>query len=136
VLAGQVPPLNHSNLKYNNAGTLFPAAQIRCNPTNRRGIAGTFNSFVANDEVASPILLARGRSRSLAVATIESIDATRGVNQLLLAGEKRMASRTNFYVQIALLGRTCLKTFAARASYRDFAIFRMNSSFHFAITYC
>jgi hypothetical protein len=37
-------------------------------------------SFIANDEVASPTLLARGRSRSLAVSTIESIDATRGVN--------------------------------------------------------
>ncbi len=78
--AGQVPPQAIQNLKYNNAGALFPAAQIGCNPTNRRGIAGIFNSFIANDEVASPTLLARGHSRSLAVSTIESIDATRGVN--------------------------------------------------------
>jgi hypothetical protein len=35
----------------------------------------------------------------------------------LLAGEKRMASRTNFHVQIALFGRTRLKILAARTSH-------------------
>jgi len=94
-----------------------PAAQIGCNPTSRRRIAGSFSSFVANDEIASPTSLARGRRRSLAVATIESIYAAGGINQLLLASEKWMASRTNFHVQIAFFGRTRLKSFAARASY-------------------
>ena len=96
--------------------------------------AGTLNSFAANDEIASPTLFARGRWGRLAIAPIESIDAPRGINQLLLAGEKWMASRTNFYVQIALFGRTRLKRFAARACHGDFSIFRMNSRFHFAIT--
>jgi len=98
--------------------------------------AGTLNPFAANDEMALPISLARGRSRSLAIATIESIDASRGINQLLLAGKKRVASRTNFHVQIAFFGRPRLKVFAARASHRNFVIFRMNSRFHFVITYC
>jgi hypothetical protein len=93
--------------------------------------AGTLNSFAANDEIASPTSFTRGRCRGLAIATIESIDAARRVNQLLLAGEKRMASRTNFHVQIALFGRTRLKIFAASTSYCDLVIFRMNSRFHF-----
>jgi hypothetical protein len=97
--------------------------------------AGTLNPFAANDE-ALPTSLARRRSRSFAIATIESIDAPRCINQLLLAGEKGMASGTNFHVQIALFGRPRLKIFAARARHRDFVIFRMNSRFHFVITYC
>jgi hypothetical protein len=76
-------------------------------------------------------LFARGRGCSLGIATIESIDASRGVNQLLLAREKRMASRTDFHVQIAFFGRTRFKSFAASASHADFTIFRMNSRFHF-----
>jgi len=59
---------------------------------------------MANDEIALPISFGRGCSRGLTVPTIESIDAPRGINQLLLAREKRMASGTNFHVQIALFG--------------------------------
>jgi hypothetical protein len=93
--------------------------------------AGTLKSLAANDEIASPTLFARGRWGRLAIATIESIDAPSGINQLLLAGEKRMASGTNFYVQIALFGRTRLKIFATGTSNGDLVIFRMNSRFHF-----
>ena len=110
-----------------------PAAQIGCNPTSRREFTPALN-FLLLMTRSHRHLLARGRWRSLAITTIESIDASRGINQLLLAGEKRMASRTNFYVQIALFGRTRLKRFAARACHGDFSIFRMNSRFHFAIT--
>jgi hypothetical protein len=98
--------------------------------------AGTFNSFAANDEIASPTSFARGRWGGFAIATVESIHAPRSINQLLLAREKRVASRTNFHVQLALFGRTRLKILAAGTSYRDLVIFRMNSRFHFAITYC
>ena len=73
--------------------------------------------------------------RRLAIAPIESIYATSGIDQLLLTRKERMACRTDFNVQIALLRRTRLKSLAARASNSNFAIFRMNSRFHFVITY-
>ena len=111
-----------------------PAAQIGCNPTSRREFTPALNFLLLMTRSHRVNLLARGCWRSLAITTIESINASRSINQLLLAGEKRMASRTNFYVQIALFGRTRLKRFAARACHSDFSIFRMNSRFHFAIT--
>ena len=40
----------------------------------------------------------------LAIALVEAIDASSGIDQLLLSGEERMASRANFDVQIAFLG--------------------------------
>jgi hypothetical protein len=67
----------------------------------------------------------------LTVTTIESIDAAGRINQLLLAREKRVTSRTNFNMQIALPGRARLERLAARAGHCDFAVFRMNSGFHF-----
>src|SRR2546421_8296204 len=88
---------------------------------------------MANDAIAlSSNLFARGLGGSLAIAPIESIHASRGVYQLLLAGKERVARRTNFHVQIALLRRTRLKSLAARAGDCDFVIFRMNSGFHFS----
>ena len=39
----------------------------------------------------------------LAIALVEAIDASRGVNQLLFAGKERVASRAYFDVQVALL---------------------------------
>lgn len=36
--------------------------------------------------------------RLFAIAAIKSIDATRSVNQFLLARKERMAGRTNFHV--------------------------------------
>ena len=38
----------------------------------------------------------------LAVTLIEAIDASRGIDQLLFAGEERVAGRANFDVQVAL----------------------------------
>jgi len=40
----------------------------------------------------------------LAIALVEAIDASSGIDQLLFTGEERMASRTNFDVQITFLG--------------------------------
>jgi len=40
----------------------------------------------------------------LAVALVEAIDASGGIDQLLFAGEERVASRAYFDVQVALLG--------------------------------
>jgi len=70
----------------------------------------------------------------LAIATIESINAPCRINQLLLAGKKRMAGRTNFHVQIVFARGTSLKGLAASAGNCNFLIFRMNSGFHFLIT--
>src|SRR5438105_10419960 len=74
-------------------------------------------------------------SRLLAIAPVETVHASRGVNQLLLAGKKRMASRTNLNVQITFACRARLKTLATSASHGHFLIFRMNSGFHFLLTF-
>ena len=47
--------------------------------------------------------------RLLTVALVKAIDAPCRVDQLLLAREKRMASRADFYVQVALLVERDLK---------------------------
>jgi len=83
------------------------------------------------------LLRVRGRFSSLlAVAFVESIDASGSVNQLLLAGEKRVAGRTNFNVQIVFLSRTSLKTFAARAGHCDFRVIWMYLWFHGPLNPC
>ena len=74
----------------------------------------------------------RGFRGLLSVPPVETIDAARGIDQLLLAGKERMAGRTNFHVQIVFARGTCLKGLAAGAGNCDFLIFRMNSRFHFA----
>ena len=69
----------------------------------------------------------------LAVTLVESINATGSVHQFLLAGEKRVAGRTDFNVQIVFLGRTCLKAFSAGTADSDFVIFGVNSWFHYPL---
>src|SRR5207302_10492758 len=79
--------------------------------------------LTANDAIASSSnSFARGRLRRLTIASIKSIHASRGIDQLLLACKKRVACRTNFNVQIALLRRTRLKSLTARASNSDLAL--------------
>ena len=68
----------------------------------------------------------------LPVAFVKAIHASRGVYQLLLTGEKRMAGRTDFNMQVALFGGVCLKRLAAGASNRDLVIFRVYSWFHYS----
>ena len=77
----------------------------------------------------------RRLGRLLAIAAIESVNASRRVDQFLLAGKERMAGRANLDVQVFLAGRARLETFAAGAGYCDFLIFWMNSRFHFSFTY-
>lgn len=73
----------------------------------------------------------RSFSRSLlAIAFVKAVNASSGVNQLLLAGEKRMACRTNFHMQIALFGRMRLKGLAAGAGHGYLVILGVNSWFH------
>src|SRR6476661_6285060 len=67
----------------------------------------------------------------LAIALVEAIDASRSVDQLLFAGEEGVASRTNFDVQVALLGRARCERLAASAGYIYIDVFWVNSWFHF-----
>jgi len=66
----------------------------------------------------------------LAVALVEAIDASCGIDQLLLAGKERVASRTNFDVQVTFLGGASLERLAARAGDGDINVFWVNSWFH------
>ena len=74
-------------------------------------------------EPIAPLLGSRLRFRVLAA---EALDAACRIDQLLLAGEERMASGADFYVDIALMGRTGRKVVAARANNPDFVIVWMN----------
>ena len=69
--------------------------------------------------------------RFLAVALVEPINASGGVDQLLLAREERVAGRTNFYVQIAFFGRTRFKGLATRAGDCHFLVRWMNLWLHY-----
>ena len=69
----------------------------------------------------------------LAIALVEAIDASRGIDQLLFAGEERVASRANFDVQVALLRGAGFKALAASASNCDLDVFWVNSWFHLTL---
>lgn len=66
----------------------------------------------------------------LAVAFIESIHASGSINQLLFTGKERVASRANFDVQVAFLGRAGLECLAASAANSYIDVFWVNSWFH------
>ena len=71
----------------------------------------------------------------LAVALVEAIDTSCGIDQFLFTGKKWMACRTNFDVQVTFLGGASLEALAARAGNRDFNVFWMNSWFHLITLY-
>ena len=86
----------------------------------------------ANEHV-HPLELRGGcgfRRRLFAISLIESINASRGINQLLFAGKERVTRGTDFHVQIALLGRARLERLAASAGNIYFDVFCVNSWFH------
>src|SRR4051812_3376846 len=67
----------------------------------------------------------------LRVLLLKTFDAPRSVHQLLLAGEKRMAIRTDFHAHHrAFESRARLKRMAAGAVNFNFVIIGVNSSFH------
>ena len=59
----------------------------------------------------------------------ETFNTTRGVNQFLFAGKKRMAFGAYFNADIGL-GRTDLYLVAARTPYAGISVIRMNAVFH------
>lgn len=77
-------------------------------------------------------MLGRGRGLGgfLAVTLVEAIDASCGIDELLFARKERMASRTNFDVQVTFARRARFERLAARAGDVYFVIFGMNSWFH------
>ena len=71
----------------------------------------------------------------LAVALVETIDASCGIDQFLFSGKEWVASRTDFDVQVTFLGGARLERLATRATYRYFDVFWMNSWFHLITLY-
>jgi hypothetical protein len=71
----------------------------------------------------------------LTIAFVEAIDASCGVDQLLLARKKWVASRTNFNVQVTFLGGASLERLAARAGDGNIDVFWVNSWFHLITLY-
>jgi hypothetical protein len=72
--------------------------------------------------------LLRGRLR-LGVLAAEALDASRGVDQLLLAGKEGVASGADFDVDVALVGGAGLEARAAGAHNAHFVVVRVNSCF-------
>src|SRR5690349_1119037 len=73
--------------------------------------------------------------RFLAVALVEAVDASCGIDQLLLAGKERVASGTNFNVQVTFFGGASLERLAARAGDGDINVFWVYSWFHMLTLY-
>ena len=71
----------------------------------------------------------------LAVALVEAVDASGGIDQLLLAGKERVASGTNFNVQVTFLGGASFEGLAARAGDVNLDVFWVNSWFHVITLY-
>ena len=72
----------------------------------------------------------RGLGGFLAVALVEAIDASSGIDELLFTREERVASRTDFDVQVTFFGGASFESFAARTTDGYFNVFGVNSWFH------
>src|SRR5262249_42089321 len=65
------------------------------------------------------------------VLLLKALDAAGGIDQLLLAGEERVAIRANFYAQhVAFDGRSRLEVVTAGAVNGDGMIVGVNTGFH------
>ena len=64
------------------------------------------------------------------VFAAEAFHATCGINQFLLAGEKRVAIGADFQADGAFMGRACRELVAARAVHGRIVICGMNSWLH------
>ena len=67
----------------------------------------------------------------LSITSVEAIHSAGSIDQLLLAGKKRMAGGTDFNMEIAFPRRARLERLAAGAGHSYFFIFWVNSGFHF-----
>ena len=64
-----------------------------------------------------------------AIALLEAINTSAGINQFLLAAEERMALRANIDAQF-LFDRTGFKGFTTNAAYNGLAVIGMDLLFH------
>ena len=69
----------------------------------------------------------------LGVPPVETIDAPRSIDQLLLTGKERMAGRTNFHVQVVFACGSSLKGLAAGAGNCYIDVFWVDSWFHLTL---
>lgn len=80
------------------------------------------------------LVLLSGFSRCLSGTTcitlVKAVNASRRIDQLLLAGEERMARRANFYVQFLGHRRTRLKNAAAGTRNCKLGVIWMYFLFH------
>jgi hypothetical protein len=72
-------------------------------------------------------VLLRGGGLRLGVLAAEALDAARGIDQLLLAGEERVAVGADFRVDVAFVRGARAEGIATRAHNANFVIVRMNS---------
>jgi hypothetical protein len=84
------------------------------------------NSFALRQESFS----VRDRLFAFTVLAVEAFHASGRVNQLLFAGEERMAFGANLQTNLATLGGTRLEFFTARANNIHFNVFGVNFLFH------
>src|SRR5262249_8634084 len=64
------------------------------------------------------------------VLALEALDASGGVDQLLLAGKEGVAARADFHADVAFMGGASAEGASAGADYIDFLIGWMNAGFH------
>ena len=70
----------------------------------------------------------------LGVLAAETFHPTGGIHELLLASKERMAIGADFYVDVALVGRTSAETVAARAHDANLVVSGMNGCLHGLLT--
>lgn len=70
------------------------------------------------------------RLAHLGVLLLEAVDASFRIDQLLFAGEERVAARTDFHADIALMSGTRLELVSAGANDIHFFVSRVDSRFH------
>lgn len=70
------------------------------------------------------------RSVRFFITSVEAINTTSRVHQLLFSGEKRMAIRADFNVKLFLARRARGESIATRTLHFNVIILRVNSLFH------
>ena len=64
------------------------------------------------------------------VFLFKAVDATSGVDQLLFAGEERVAARTDFDADVAFVGGACFERVLTRTNNVHLIVGGVDSSFH------
>src|SRR5258708_33665 len=95
---------------------------------NQPGARHAWASAVAEAPCRKPLFLRRllARCLRLGVLPAEPLYASSSVDQALLAGEKGMANRADFHVNVALMSRTGLEIVSASAKHPHCGVIRVN----------